>query len=366
MDQPATDTHPVETSKRPPRRFGVRRPTWRGFARGVALLLFLAAASASVTPAGRTIYRSALLLPSLLTTSQTPFLTLSGGEISHVTRTLDTASGPVYLDIFAPQDNPAAVPHARAGVLVIAGVGDNRGDISLINLETSLARSGVVVMTMTTQALINWQLTPSDVDGVVRATDALKAWPGVAADRVGLVGISAGGALMCLAAADSRLAGRLAYVTLFGSFYDGLSFLRDVGRRALDTGGHPQPWQPQDVPLYVLATSLAPTFSPADAGLILAVFGVNGSAFGAERTLLTADQVATLTPGGQAFYHLLAGDQPDQVATNLAALPTATRDGLTLLSPKSIVARLRTQIYLLHDTSDQYVPFTESRDFAAA
>ncbi|HEX9067119.1 MAG TPA: hypothetical protein VF807_00005, partial [Ktedonobacterales bacterium] len=37
-----------------------------------------------------------------------------------------------------------------------------------------------------------------------------------------------------------------------------------------------------------------------------------------------------------------------------------------LLSPKSVVVRLRTQIYLLHDTSDQYVPFTESRDFAAA
>jgi dipeptidyl aminopeptidase/acylaminoacyl peptidase len=65
-------------------------------------------------------------------------------------------------------------------------------------------------------------------------------------------------------------------------------------------------------------------------------------------------------------YHLLYGDQPDQVEANIAALPPASHDLLRALSPSSVVDSLDARIYLMHDTSDQYVPFTESRDFDAA
>jgi hypothetical protein len=54
------------------------------------------------------------------------------------------------------------------------------------------------------------------------------------------------------------------------------------------------------------------------------------------------------------------------VDANIAALtPAMQRDQLTL-SPRAVLNEIHAPIYLLHDRNDTYVPFTESRAFAAA
>jgi len=73
-----------------------------------------------------------------------------------------------------------------------------------------------------------------------------------------------------------------------------------------------------------------------------------------------------MSPGAVAAYHLLMGDQPQRVQANLDALPPATHELLRALSPSSVVDAITTPIYLLHDAGDEFVPFTESRDFDAA
>ncbi len=62
---------------------------------------------------------------------------------------------------------------------------------------------------------------------------------------------------------------------------------------------------------------------------------------------------------------MLAGDEPGQVDANIAALSPTIRALLDELSPSRVIDQIRAPIYLLHDRSDQFVPFTESRDFAA-
>jgi acetyl esterase/lipase len=221
-------------------------------------------------------------------------------------------------------------------------------------------------MQATTPALIDYTLTPRDADATVQATLALERWPGVGADRVGILGISAGDALACLAAADPRLHGKLAFLTLFGGYYDATNLLRDVGRRALEVDGQLTPWHPQDVPIYTLAHSVAVTLPPNDAARIRSALGLFGSALGENGQPLDSATLAQMSPGAVATYHLLYGDQPDQVEANIAALLPASHDLLRALSPSSVVDSLQARIYLMHDTSDQYVPFTESRDFDAA
>ena len=39
---------------------------------------------------------------------------------------------------------------------------------------------------------------------------------------------------------------------------------------------------------------------------------------------------------------------------------------LSQLSPSSVYVQIRAPIYLLHDRSDQYLPFTQSKEFATA
>ncbi len=327
-------------------------------ARVALALVFTLSLLLSVTPVGRSAVRAAALLPALITGTEAPPLLVAGDPIRHTQSVIPSQDGPVYLDIYAPIASAPSIPGAREGLLLISGVGDNRAVPQFVNLAQSLARSGVVAMTMTTSSLISYTLVPATVDAVVEAALALQRRPDVG--RVGIVGLSAGGALGALAAADPRIADSLAFVLSFGGYFDATSLLREMGQRALDVDGRLVPWQPDPVPVQALANTIAQTLPDSDRALLLSGFNtINGL------ELAPADQ-AQLSPAGQAAYHLLTGDEPTQVDANLAALPAQGHALLASLSPRSVVAQIHAPVYLLHDQSDIYVPFTQSRDFAAA
>ena len=357
---PAPETaSPVAATNSPtPRR--VRWSRWGSHvSRGILALLFVIGAFLSLTPQGRAVTRAALLLPAFITASQPAPLLLMGEPIRHTQRTIASPAGPVYLDIYAPTTPPPVMPGAREGLLVIPGVGDERQVPQLINFSESLARSGLVVMDMTTDTLISNTLAPGDSDAVVQAYGALAHWPGVTTGRVGIIGFSVGDALACLAAADPRIRQSVAFVTSFGGFFDAETLLLDVGRRAQQVGGHLQSWTPNPLTLQVLANTIAETLPPDQASLLTNAFALGGAP-------LTPQQMAVLSPPAAAAYHVLLGDEPEQTTANVAALSPQMRALLATLSPRTAVPQMRAPIYLFHDQTDPYVPFTQSRQFNAA
>lgn len=341
-----------------------RRRGWRSMgvfaARSVLALALLVSALLSMTPGGRAATRAALLLPALVAATEPAPLLLAGDPIRHTQTVIGSQDGSVYLDIYAPTSPTPAIPGAREGLLLIPGVGDNRSVAQLVNLAQSLARSGAVAMAMTTDTLINYELAPTTIDAVVAATLALQRYPGVGRGHVGIIGFSAGGSLGALAAADPRIRDTLAFALSFGGYYDAPSLLRALGQRALMVDGKLTPWNPDPVPVQTLANTLGQTLTDNDRTLLTSGFNVvNGL------ELARADQ-ARLSAPAQAAYHLLTGDEPAGVDANLAALPAQAQTLLRTLSPSSVIMRLHAPIYLLHDQSDIFVPFTQSRDFAAA
>jgi len=268
-------------------------------------------------------------------------------------------NGPVYLDVYALTTSAPPIPGAREGLVVIPGVGDNRTDPQLINFSQSFARAGLVVMDMTTPTLLKWDMSAKDSDAVVQAFKTLSHWPGVGANRIGIIGFSAGDVLACFAAADPRIRDQVAFILLFGGYFNATTLLRDVGRRALTVDGRMQPWQPQYVPIQVLANVIVPVLPPSEGTRLVNALAPGGIA-------LTPADLAQLSPDTVAVYHLLAGDEPARVDANIAALSPIIHSVLNELSPSRVIDQIQAPIYLLHDRSDQYVPFTESRDFAAA
>lgn len=329
-------------------------------ARVALALLFATTFTASMVPWGRAVTRGALLLPPLLWPDTRTVGVAGGADVRHTARTIASATGPVLLDIYAPVGPAPAIPGARGAMLFIPGVGDNRTIPQLVNLADSLARTGEVVMLMTTPTLIRYDLDPADSDAVIQAFLALTRWPGVGANRVGIVGFSGGGPLACLAAADARIRARVAFITMFGSYFDVRDYLRDIGRRAIEVDGRLVPWHVSAVPLEVLANVLAPSLPVLDGVRLEA-----GFAF-IDANPLSPGDVALLSPAGQAAYHLLAGDQPANVDANIATLLPRAGDLLAALSPSSVLPRIAAPIYLLHDINDTSIPYTEASDFAAA
>jgi dienelactone hydrolase len=328
-------------------------------ARVLLAILLLAGVATTIVPQGRGGLRAAMLLPALISASQPLPLTFNGEDVRHTALTVPSKGGTVDLDVYEPVASPPPIPGAREGVVIIPGVGDNRHEPQVINLVEGMARVGIVAMLMTTPTLIDYALLPVDADAVAQAVLRLQRWPGVGADRVGIVGFSAGGALASLAAAEPQMQGHIAFLTFFGGYFDAESLLTDVGRRALVADGKTQPWNPDAVPLLVLANTIATTLPAQEADTLTSAFA-NGV------SPLSADQLAQLSPPAQAAYHLLAGDQPDQAAANITALSPQMHQLLKALSPSSVVQDISAPVYLLHDRSDIFVPFTESRDFSAA
>jgi acetyl esterase/lipase len=280
--------------------------------------------------------------------------------VRHTSLTISSNTGPVYLDVYAPKQANPLLPGKRGAMLFIPGVGDNRTDPQLVNLDESLAENGVVVMNLTTTALINYDISPDDSDAVVRAFQRLSQWPGVDPKRIGIVGFSGGAPLGCLAAVDPRIRSQVAYVLDFGGYYNVVDVLRDFGRRAIVIDGKLEPWHPTSVPISVIANILSHVLPDPDASELQAAFDWQNA------TPLTPDERAALSPEGEAAYDLLSGDAPSRVNADIATLTAAGGDLLTALSPSSVVDQIRTPIYLLHDRGDTSLPVTEARDFAAA
>ena len=55
----------------------------------------------------------------------------------------------------------------------------------------------------------------------------------------------------------------------------------------------------------------------------------------------------------------------DRARVLIAQLPPATLEQLRAISPSTFLAQLGTDLYLMHDVDDSFVPFTQSRDLAA-
>ena len=328
-------------------------------ARVALVLLFGIGFFLSAFPTGRATLRTVLLLPTLLMAAEPAPLTLLDEPVRRTQMTISSASGPVYVDVYAPTTPAPPIPGTRGGVIMIPGIGDNRNVPQLVNLSLAFAHAGLVVMNMTTPTLAHYNLSAQDSDGVVQVFKVLAHWPGVSAHRIGLVGFSGGGPIICFAAADPRIRDQAAFVTLFGSYFNATSLLRAVGRRAMTVDGHTQVWQPNPFPIQVLANVISGTLPPSEGSRLQSAFTPGGKP-------LTAQDLARFSPGTVAAYHLLAGDEPDQVDANLAALPSQAHTLLDELSVNRVIGQIRAPIYLLHDRSDTSVPFTESRDFAAA
>ena len=342
---------------------GIRLRRTRRFLRGLALVVLVAvavvAAGLTIVPSGRAAVRAGLLLPALVTAQEPPALALLGEPISHTRTTITGGQEPVFLDIFAPKASPPPVPGTREGVLVIAGVGENWETEQYLNLMRSMAQSGLVAVAMSTPTLQDYQLAPAQADAIVVAYQAMVRMPGVSEARSGILGFSAGGSIASIAAADPRIRDHVRFVTAFGAYYDAKTLLADVGRRAIIVDGKEVPWQPSLVTVQVLANSVADTLPSGDARILKDAVAANARS-------LTPDQIAALSPAGQAMYHLLAGDQRNRVSENIAALPPEAHALLGELSPASIIPRLHAPIYLLHDRNDIFVPYTQSRAFATA
>ncbi len=341
------------------------RRTWKvgqRAAQAALIILLLIGVFFSLIPLGRALTRSTLLLPALISASAPPPLVVAGNSVRFTRMTLSSSIGPVYLDIYEPATPPPPIPGGREAIIDVPGAGDNRSVPQLVNLSESLAREGIIDVNVGTPTLFNYQVSAQDGEAVVQAFELMEHWPGVDPQRIGIISFSVGDLLAFEGAADPRIRDHVAFLASLGGYVDVTTLIGTIGRRSQVVNGQVQPWQPIPTDLYVLSRTVSSLFTPTDQQLFQKAFPLTASL----APPLSAKDQAQFSPEGLAFYHLLAGDEPGSVDSNLAALSPAQKALLTELSPLSMLSQIRAPVYLLQDRNDPSIPYTQGLEFAHA
>jgi acetyl esterase/lipase len=335
----------------------------------VAVVLVVLIAGAVAWEPSRVALQTTVLLPNLLGIGPRPLDLFSERPMRSSIEYRPTAPGaePDLAELWLPA---WASAERRAGaMLLVFGVNNiGRNHPVIARVAEGLARTGVAVLVPDSRTLLEGRLELEEIDGVVRAFEALRDRPEVDAARVGIVGFSVGGSLALLAAGDPRIADEVAWINAFGAFADARSYLASVAAHAHEGPSGDVPWQPTELARGVYLAFLLEQVTDTDDRSALEV-AYGSAVIEPEADTPTADPAVRSgleTDAGRAVHDLLTASTRADALDAIDALPRSSRAFIDAISPARHLDGLRADTYLMHEATDHHVPFTESIALADA
>ncbi len=320
----------------------------------VAVLLVIAAvvACSVLIPPLRTAERTALLLPSFFV--QWPVNPANWGAPPLQQATLDV-SGPSEagepgggtLHIYRPGSG-------RHPALVISlGAAPAQPDNpAVVRFLSGLAQSGIVAALLESPALDERYISPASPGLLVSAYQTIAVQPYVESSHVGFVGLSVGGSLALIAAADPRISDQVRLVEAFGCYNSLPAEIRAAVTHSFELNGEQVAWQPDPTTVGVTRLNVIELLAAPDERAQL-----NDLFNGGEQP---PQPPASLSPGGVLAYRLLTATDPAQWDAVYAALPAGARAQLETLSPETHLAQIHAPVFLMVDRGDPYIPYVQS------
>jgi acetyl esterase/lipase len=262
----------------------------------------------------------------------------------------------------------ASAERRAGGILLVLGVNNvGRNHPVVARVAEGLARTGAAVLVPDSRTLLEGRLEIGEVDGVVRAFEALLDRPEVDPDRVGMAGFSVGGSLAVLAAGDPRIADDVRWVNAFGAYADASTYLASVAAHAhLDETGTPVAWEPSPLAREVyLRFVLDQVEDAADRDALSD--GIGPAVLAGDRPAPDAELRASLdSDAARTAHDLLTATDLDAAADAIAELPPDSGAFIEAISPTRHLDGLAADIFVMHETTDHHVPFVESRRLVTA
>lgn len=333
----------------------------RTLGRLVIVLVILAVvgiAAFVLVPPFATAVRTAGLLAELLEFGVRP-LSATTSTPRRVTTTYGSAPAD-RLDIYLPADTSA--DGSRAAVVLSLGIHPlslDHPDIGRI--AGGIARLGVVVAVPESSALRESRVTAEEAGRLAEATLVAATRFEVDPDRVGIAGFSAGASVALLAAADPRIADRLAFVSAFGGYADAGTLLVDVATRTQVRDGTVEAWAAEPYVRRDVMALLMDAIDPSPerdrvAALLMPIVESDDPPRGPDATVLAEIE----DPDVRAAYSLLTSASRAEAEAALGTSSREVRRSLAAISPVARAEDLRTRVYLMHGQSDRSIPISHA------
>lgn len=254
-------------------------------------------------------------------------------------------------DMYVPA-SPGAHP---AVVLFLGVVAAGRDDPRVVSLASGLARSNIVVLIPWSPVMAaSRRLDPSAVDLLVGAFHNLEENPSVDPQHIGLGGFCVGASFAALAAQDKRIRDRVAYVNVFGGYFDARDLLVAIASQTRSYGGVVEPWEPRDDSREVFTVHLIEGLEDGRDREVLARMFLEGG-------IVDEEKVHSLSEQGRVVYRLLTGVPREEAESLMATLPPGFLSDLDRISPRAGIGSLVAPLLVMHDREDTAVPAAESR-----
>ena len=310
----------------------------------------------SFTRNGRIAVEASIFLPDMVLQVPLPFrpvdLISDPPKREHVTIDYESRNGPrsIEADLYVPAQGAHHV-----GVVFSMGAPPLKlDDPRLVRIAEDASRSGVVMLVPFSDRLDDVQIQPEEIDALVAEFQYVQKLPQVNPTRVGFFGASVGGSLALVAAADPRIADEVDHVVSFGGYFDALAAFGSIATHHIEYKDVDEKWTPKPHAEHVIARQLIDRLDNAhDRDVLSGIFVDDGSTNPAD--------IATLSPLAHSSYNFLSNRDPSAVADLIRALPADAVAELDYLSPKTSIGGVKADLFILHDRSDPFVPYTELR-----
>jgi alpha-beta hydrolase superfamily lysophospholipase len=298
--------------------------------------------------------RALVVLVSVL---DTPVAQDVAGALTREPRVSDELVAGVPTAVF----RPGGEERSRVVVFVNGVTRRGRFHSTVRRLAIGLARTGHVTLVPDLPGLGVGELTPWTVERLVAVVAAALRFPDVHG-RVAFVGVSAGGSLALVAAADRRLCERVGVVAAIAPYVD----LPEVVRLAT-TGFHRERgrlvrYRVDPFVSLVAARALAASLPPGrDRRMLLSLLRSVPDTSETPLAAFRQRRPPGLGPAGRALVALLRNRNPRRFDAAFATLPRSLRAAARRLSPILVAHRLCARVELITAPHDKYFPPAESR-----
>ena len=297
---------------------------WRRVIRGRYLLLLLLVALTVAFRQPLTTNAKVILLISQ-EFPQIPIkpLDLVTNAPDHRRLVLSSPKGPIVADLYLPRPLLGAA-HAEPGIILAFGVKvPQSAKRDVLRLASALARLGYVTIWPRLRFLDEEHPGVEEPSTFLQAFAYLETFPAVDRRRISYFGVSVGSSIAFVAAADPHIARRVRSLIFFGGYFDIFDYLISLATGRDRAERREIAWRPSHDPVRQVKEIL----QRQGASSVLRIF-----------------QARTRS---QARHLLAVANKKEVVA-------------LRRFSPSDHLQGFRARIFLLHDKSDDYVPYVES------